>query len=278
MDPIAYLAQYLREHCEDVISLDDMARITGYSAFHLQKKFKAALGVSPKQFQAQCRMDLVKERLKADGSVTEAMYEAGFGSSSRLYEKSDRVLGMTPAQYKAAGRGVGISAVVLATQLGWMLIAATDRGLCSLRMGDAGGELVEELRREFPAAVIAVVEEPYPEMLTQWIEALRGYLRGEEFGAGLPLDVRGTAFQARVWQYLQTIPRGETRSYSEVAAGIGQPTAVRAVASACARNPVALVVPCHRVIRGTGEMGGYRWGLERKRVLLDGEIGDTGSL
>jgi AraC family transcriptional regulator of adaptative response/methylated-DNA-[protein]-cysteine methyltransferase len=255
------------------VSLEDMARITGYSAFHLQRKFKAVVGVSPKQFQARCRMDRMKQGLLGEGTVTEAMYEAGFGSSSRLYEKVDRELGMTPAQYKARGRGVGISYVVLSTTLGWVLIAATDRGLCSLQLGDEAGVLVEALEREFPAAVLTAVEAPYPEALRLWHEAIQGFVAGRPIEAGLPLDVRGTAFQASVWQYLQTIPSGETRSYQEVAAGIGKPTATRAVANACGRNPVALAVPCHRVIRGTGELGGYRWGVERKRLLLGLEAG-----
>lgn len=271
IDPIAYLSQYLRDHCEEAVSLEDMARITGYSAFHLQRKFKAALGVSPKQFQARCRMERVKQGLHGEGTVTSAMYDAGFGSSSRLYEKVDRELGMTPAQYKARGRGVEISYVVLETEIGWILIAATDRGLCSLQLGDEAGELVAALKQEFPAAELVAVEAPYTQALRLWHEAIRGFVEGKPIEVGLPLDVRGTAFQARVWQYLQTIPMGETRSYSEVAAGIGQPTATRAVASACARNPVALVVPCHRVIRGSGELGGYRWGMERKKLLLSRE-------
>lgn len=268
IDPIAYLSQYLRDHCEDTVSLEDMARITGYSAFHLQRKFKSALGVSPKQFQARCRMERVKEVLQGEGTVTSALYEAGFGSSSRLYERVDRELGMTPAQYKARGRGVEISYVLLSTDLGWILIAATDRGLCNLQLGDEAAGLVKALEREFPAADLKAVEPPFQDALRLWHEAIRGFLAGRPIEAGLPLDVRGTAFQARVWQYLQTIPMGETRSYSEVAEGIGKPKAVRAVASACARNPVGLAVPCHRVIRGDGSMGGYRWGVGRKGEIL----------
>ncbi len=271
IDPIAYLSQYLRDHCEEAISLEDMARITGYSAFHLQRKFKAALGVSPKQFQARCRMERVKQGLRGEGTVTSALYEAGFGSSSRLYEAVDQTLGMTPAQYKARGKGVEISYVVMETQLGLILIAATDRGLCSLRLADEEGSLIAEIEEEFPAAQLQRVEAPFTEALRLWHQAICGYLEGKQFEKGLPLDVRGTAFQARVWQYLQTIPAGQTRSYQEVAKGIGQPTATRAVASACARNPVALVVPCHRVIRGDGSLGGYRWGMGRKQRLLEAE-------
>lgn len=271
IDPIAYLSQYLRDHCEDSVSLEDMARITGYSAFHLQRKFKATLGVSPKQFQSRCRMERVKQVLHGQGTVTSALYEAGFGSSSRLYEKVGNELGMTPAQYKARGRGVEISYVELSTELGWILIAASDRGLCSLRLGDEAAPLVEELKAEFPAAALVAVEAPFHESLRLWHEAICGFLAGKQIEPGLPLEIRGTAFQARVWQYLQTIPMGETRSYAQVAEGIGKPAAVRAVASACARNPVALAIPCHRVIRGTGELGGYRWGMERKQKLLEVE-------
>ncbi len=268
IDPIAYLSQYLRDHCDAVVSLEDMARITGISAFHLQRKFKAAVGVSPKQFQSRCRMEKMKQVLHGEGTVTSALYEAGFGSSSRLYERVDRELGMTPAQYKARGKGVEISYVLLETSLGLILIAATDRGLCSLRLGDDEVSLLRELEEEFPAAELQRVKMPFGEALRVWHEAICGYLVGKRIEPGLPLDVRGTAFQARVWQYLQTIQCGETRSYSEVAAGIGQATATRAVATACAANPVALAIPCHRVIRSNGELGGYRWGMERKRVLL----------
>lgn len=271
IDPIAYLSQYLREHADESISLDDMARITGYSPFHLQRKFKAALGLSPKQFQTQCRLERVKQGLKGQGSVTSAMYDSGFSSSSRLYERSDQSLGMTPAQYKAAGRGVAISWVVLATTFGHVLIAATDRGLCSLRMGDAEAPLVAELEAEFPAAQLTAVTPPYPLPLEQWRLAIEGFLAGATISPDLPLDIRATAFEARVWRYLQTIPRGETRSYSEVASGIGSPRSVRAVANACGRNPVALAIPCHRVIRSSGELGGYRWGLERKQRILKAE-------
>jgi AraC family transcriptional regulator, regulatory protein of adaptative response / methylated-DNA-[protein]-cysteine methyltransferase len=271
IDPIAYLSQYLREHADESISLDDMARITGYSPFHLQRKFKAALGLSPKQFQTQCRLERVKQGLKGQGSVTSAMYDSGFSSSSRLYERSDQSLGMTPAQYKAAGRGVAISWVVLATTFGHVLIAATDRGLCSLRIGDTAAPLVAELEAEFPAANLVAVSQPYPPLLEQWRLAIESFLAGATIAPDLPLDIRATAFEARVWRYLQTIPRGETRSYSEVATAIGAPRSVRAVANACGRNPVALAIPCHRVIRSSGELGGYRWGLERKQRILKAE-------
>lgn len=281
IDPIAYLSQYLRDHASNPVSLEDMSRITGYSAFYLQRKFKAALGVSPKQFHARCRMDCLKASLRSGQQVTQSIYEAGFGSSSRLYEHADATLGMTPAQYKARGRGIEISYVILDTVLGMILIAATDRGLCGLQLADNADVLRQALAKEFPAAVIVETSTPYCEPLQVWQDAIQGFVLGRPIPAGLPLDIRATAFQAAVWQYLQSIPAGETRSYSEVAAVIGRPLATRAVARACASNPVALAIPCHRVIRNNGELGGYRWGIERKRQILTGESmskesGDTG--
>ncbi|WP_035958380.1 bifunctional transcriptional activator/DNA repair enzyme AdaA [Bryobacter aggregatus] len=275
IDPIAYLSQYLRDHCDETISLDDMARITGYSAYHLQRKFKAALGVSPKQFQARCRMERMKSALRHNQPVTTALYEAGFGSASRLYERVDSDLGMTPAQYKARGKGIEISYVILGTVLGKILIAATDRGLCSLQLADRESELRAALQLEFPAAQLTETLAPFVSPLKDWQEAIEAFVAGKTLAAGLPMDIRATAFQATVWQYLQTIPAGETRSYAEVAAGIGHPTATRAVARACASNPVALAIPCHRVIRNNGELGGYRWGLNRKQRLLELEARDT---
>lgn len=271
IDPIAYLSQYLKDHSEDSVSLADMSRITGLSSFHLQRKFKAALGVTPKQFQARCRMERVKQSLRKTETVTEALYEAGFGSSSRLYERVDTQLGMTPAEYKAEGRGVEISYVILATALGKILIAATDRGLCGLQLGDQESELREALAVEYPAAELLETSAPYPEALRVWHEAICGFVAGGKLKTGLPLDIRATAFQATVWQYLIRIPEGETQAYSEVAEGIGRPQATRAVARACAANPVALAIPCHRVIRNNGELGGYRWGIERKRLILANE-------
>ena len=276
IDPIAYLSQYLRDHADESVSLENMSRITCYSAFHLQRKFKAALGVSPKQFHAKCRMERMKTSLRGDEPVTAAMYEAGFGSSSRLYERVDSEIGMTPAQYKARGRGVEISYVILNTALGRILIAATDRGLCGLQLADDETTLREALRQEFPAASLHETVAPFTPPLRLWQEAIEGFVGGRAIATRLPMDIRATAFQASVWRYLQTIPAGKPQSYSEVAAGLGRPTASRAVARACASNPVALAIPCHRVIRNNGELGGYRWGVERKRDILARESGDTG--
>jgi AraC family transcriptional regulator of adaptative response/methylated-DNA-[protein]-cysteine methyltransferase len=270
-DPIQYLADYLRKHSEDTVPLQRMAEVTGFSPFHLQRKFKEIYGISPKQFHSQCRMEKIKRSLQGSQSVTEAMYEAGYGSSSRLYERLDDTLGMTPAQYKARGKGIEISYVIFQSSLGCVLIAATDRGLCALRLGDSPAVLATELGQEFANATLLETEPPFDGALQQWEKAIQAYLAGLPIPTNLPLDIQGTAFQARVWKYLRTIPQGETRTYSEVAEAIGQPSAVRAVANACGANPIALAIPCHRVIRTGGALGGYRWGLDRKRMILGRE-------
>jgi AraC family transcriptional regulator of adaptative response/methylated-DNA-[protein]-cysteine methyltransferase len=197
--------------------------------------------------------------------------DAGFGSASRIYERVDTHLGMTPAQYRQGGKGVAISYVAADTIGGRMMIGATDRGLCFVQFADRDEDLLEMLRAEYPAAHLKPMQEPYPAEFGTWMTALQKHLAGEQQCLDLRLDLRATAFQRRVWKYLQTIPYGSVQSYSEVASAIGQPSAVRAVARACASNRVALAIPCHRVIRGTGELGQYRWGLERKRVLIDAE-------
>lgn len=272
MDPIAFLSRYLHDHAEESIPLTEMSRLTGYSPFHLQRQFKATLGLTPKQFQLRCRIERLKGNLRHDDpTVTQALYDSGFASSSRLYERIDSDLGMTPAQYRASGDGVTISYLTFATSLGYILMAATDRGLCRLDIADRGEDLPPRLHAEFPRASIHAVASPFSPLLEAWLEAIRGYLNGRAINPSLPIDIRGTAFQARVWAFLRQIPRGETRSYSEVAAAIGQPKATRAVANACGQNRVALAIACHRVIRGNGALGGYRWGLDRKQQLLDAE-------
>lgn len=261
----------IRAHTEDRIDLAALAARAGLSKFHLRRRFKAATGLTPRQYAEACRMRELKGGLKQAGGVTEAIYAAGFGSASRVYERAGARLGMTPGEYRRGGRGVAITYAVEPLPLGPMMIGATDRGICFLEFGRSERELLAALRREYPAAVVEPVGEPRPAALDEWIGALRRHLAGEMPKLELPLDIQATAFQAKVWRYLQTIPYGEVRSYAEVAAGIGQPTAARAVASACARNKVALAIPCHRVIRGSGEPGGYRWGLARKRALLEAE-------
>ena len=266
---IQALCRYIEQHADVRLTLADLSREAGISPYHLLRSFKAIVGVTPKQYQDHCRMKKFKRVLREGEDVTGAIYEAGFGSPSRLYEKADTRLGMTPMEYRAAGRGVSITYGTAETPLGRMMVGATDRGLCFVQFGESAKKLLEELRAEYPEARLTPMAEPAPPGFREWMAALNRYLRGEEPDARLPLHIRGTAFQMKVWKYLQSIPSGKVESYSEVAAGIGKPGAARAVARACASNTVALAIPCHRVIRGTGELGGYRWGLERKRTIID---------
>ncbi len=269
-DPLAVLSDHLKTHADAAISLDEMSRLTGYSPFHLQRKFKAAFGVTPKQFQRKCRLDKLKSQLRQSDSVTTAMYNAGYSSSSRLYEQSTANLGMTPSQYRARGEGLEISWVSLETPLGPIALAATDHGLCFLEFGESKHALEQRLQDEFPNAIRAEAN-ANTTALRQWHEAIVATINTGANMPNLPLDIRATAFEALVWTYLRTIPAGETRSYAEVATAIGKPSATRAVANACGRNPVALAIPCHRVIRASGELGGYRWGLDKKTALLTTE-------
>jgi AraC family transcriptional regulator, regulatory protein of adaptative response / methylated-DNA-[protein]-cysteine methyltransferase len=268
---IRQICDYIRSHSDDSLQLADLSAQAGLSRFHFQRSFKAVVGLTPRQYVEACRMEELKGQLRAKSSVTDAIYEAGFGSSSRVYERVDTRLGMTPAQYREGGKNISISYVAVESPLGRMMVGATDRGLCFVQFSDNDRDLIEMLRAEYPAAQLEPMTEPYPRQFESWMKALSDHLRGQEPRLDLPLDLRATAFQMKVWQYLQSIPYGSVQSYSEVAAGMGQPTAARAVARACATNRVALVIPCHRVIRGTGELGGYRWGIERKRVLIDRE-------
>jgi AraC family transcriptional regulator of adaptative response/methylated-DNA-[protein]-cysteine methyltransferase len=254
------------------VRLDDLANEFGLSPTHLQRIFQAAVGVSPRRYAEAVRQELFRGRLREAPTVTDAIYDAGFSSSSRAYEKQP--LGMTPRAYRAGGRDQDVAFAILdlpeLRDLGRVLVAATDRGVCAVMLGGTDAQLRAQLQDELPAARLVPVVAPFSRQLSGWIAALRQHLRG----AGtmdLPLDVRGTALRLRVWSYLRTIPRGEVRTYAQVAAAVGHPRAVRAVASACANNPVAVVVPCHRVLRADGGMGGYRWGLARKRKLLAAE-------
>lgn len=270
---IGELCRYIEEHPGERLDLADLAARAGLSRFHLQRSFKSAVGVTPKEYGEACRVRRLKDSLRQSRDVTEAVYDAGFGSSSRVYERADTRLGMTPNQYRRGGEGVAITYAPAKTPLGLILIGATDRGVCFVQFGKSEEELVGMLRREYPGAAVERMGAGRHAEFRQWIDAVSSHLTGNQPRLDLPLDIRATAFQMRVWNYLQSIPYGEVRSYGEVAGGIGQPAAVRAVARACATNTVALAIPCHRVIRGTGELGGYRWGVERKQRLLDLERG-----
>jgi AraC family transcriptional regulator, regulatory protein of adaptative response / methylated-DNA-[protein]-cysteine methyltransferase len=272
---IRELCRYIEERVGSAdagrLDLADLAARGGMSRFHLQRRFKAVVGVTPREYAEACRMRRLKSELRQAQDVTEAVYAAGFGSSSRVYERADTRLGMTPNQYRRGGEGMTISYACERTPVGLMMLAATDRGLCFLQFGESEEALAAALHGEFPAARIEPMKEERRGEFGEWMEKLREHLDGQRPKLELPLDIRATAFQIRVWNYLQGIPYGQVQSYGEVAAGIGRPTAVRAVARACSSNMVALVIPCHRVIRGSGEAGGYRWGLERKEALLGRE-------
>jgi AraC family transcriptional regulator of adaptative response/methylated-DNA-[protein]-cysteine methyltransferase len=266
---IGETCRYLEMNANAPLKLADLAARVGLSPFHFQRSFKAIVGVSPKHYLEALRVKKLKTSLRQSSGVTEAVYDAGFGSSSRVYARGDTRLGMTPNQYRQHGHGVTITYVAVESAVGLMMIGATDRGLCFVQFGSSRKELLNALRNEYAKAELTPMRQPgHPDFQT-WINALTDHLAGKQPHLDLPLDIRATAFQMRVWTYLQSIPYGEVQSYGEVAAAIGKPKAVRAVASACARNNVALVIPCHRVIRGTGEMGGYRWGLPLKRTLID---------
>jgi AraC family transcriptional regulator, regulatory protein of adaptative response / methylated-DNA-[protein]-cysteine methyltransferase len=268
---IAEICRYIDRHAAERLTLTALAQRAHVSVFHFQRSFKEAVGVTPKQYVDAARIRMLKGGLRAGHSTTAATYDAGFGSGSRVYERADTRLGMTPSQYRSGGKGVGISYVSAPTPLGLMLLGATDRGLCFLQFGSSQPRLVEQLQAEYPQATIAPMPGTLRQQFDGWMKSLADYLAGGARQLQLPIDVRGTAFQTKVWRYLQRIPHGQVQSYAEVATGIGAPAAVRAVANACASNRVALAIPCHRVIRGDGSLGGYRWGLERKRTLIDME-------
>jgi AraC family transcriptional regulator of adaptative response/methylated-DNA-[protein]-cysteine methyltransferase len=261
------ICRYIEQHLDEPITLERLGKAFRQSPFHLQRRFKAALGITPREYADSCRMRLLKRNLQAGDNVIRAMYDAGYGSSSRLYEKTAAQLGMTPDKYRRGAIAASIRYTCTDSPLGRMLIAATDRGICAIQFARSDGELLEGLKREFPFAV----RKPDDGGLTVWMEALLSKMTSRELNAALPLDIRATAFQRRVWTYLQSIPFGTTRSYSQVAKAIGQPTASRAVARACATNPVAVAIPCHRVVRENGNISGYRWGVERKKALLEME-------
>jgi AraC family transcriptional regulator of adaptative response/methylated-DNA-[protein]-cysteine methyltransferase len=258
---------YIETHFDESPTLDDLSTYAGVSPYHLQRVFKRIAGITPRQYAEATRLDLFKTSVRKGATVTGAMYDAGYGSSSRLYERAPAQLGMTPADYRRGGRGVRISYTIAGCLLGRLLVGGTSKGICSVRLGDSDAELEANLRSEFSSADITRDDGA----LNGWVEQLLNHLAGIRPHLDLPLDVQATAFQWSVWEKLREIPYGSTRSYSEVAREMGRPTATRAVARACATNPVALVIPCHRVVREDKSLGGYRWGIERKEKLLDHE-------
>ncbi len=257
----------LIEAAEEMPSLEMLATEVGVSPFHFHRTFKAATGVTPRQYAVAHRARRVSDELARKGSVTAAIYDGGFNSSSRFYEKAKGMLGMTPTTYKKGGKGEAIRYGIARCSLGLLLVAATEKGICSIRFGDSEPELLDELNRRFPQAQIGSSDKAFQAI----VAATVAYVEQPKDRFNLPLDIQGTAFQQRVWQALQDIPLGQTASYIDVASSIGSPTAMRAVAGACAANPVAVAIPCHRVVKADGALSGYRWGVERKEKLLQRE-------
>ncbi len=264
---IQRLCAYIDEHLDETLTLRELSDRAHISPFHLQRVFKQIVGVSPRQYIEALRLGRLKDALQAGDDVITAQYAAGFSSSSRVYERAADHLGMTPGAYRRGAQAQTIRYTLADSPLGRLLVARTERGVCAIRMGEDDGELLDGLAREFPAATL---QRDDPGM-AETVSAIANYLAGQQPALDLPLDVRATAFQRRVWEALQAIPYGETRSYRQIAEAIGQPGAVRAVGQACAANPIAPVIPCHRALRSDGGLGGYRWGLARKRKLLESE-------
>ena len=249
---------------EDLYSLDDLAAELDLSPYHLQRSFKEIIGVSPKKYAEAKRMEKFKEELRGGSDVTTAMYDAGFGSSSRLYEKAGETLGMTPTAYKKGGDGMKINFTITECELGRILVARTIKGLCNVAFADDDEQLVNNLNHEFPNAEIV----KDAKVLKGFVDEILKHLAGKKQRLDLPLDIQATAFQMRVWELLRKIPYGETVSYSQIAEQLGDKKKVRAVAQACANNRIAVVIPCHRVVAKDGKLSGYRWGVERKQALL----------
>lgn len=264
-DVVSQVCRFIENHPDAPVRLTALAERAGMSSFHLQRIFKRSLGVSPKEYADGCRFRTFKNKLKQAGSITEAVYAAGYGSSSRAYERTNARLGMTPSRYRQGGIQTRIGYTITNCPLGRLLVAATDKGICAVSLGDRDPVLESSLRREFPAAEIR----RGGAKLSAFARVIVRHLQDDQPRLDLPLDVRATAFQERVWTALRSIPYGQTQSYREIARAIHRPNATRAVARACATNPVALVIPCHRVVRGDGQLAGYRWGLKRKAALLE---------
>lgn len=257
-------ADSLAESTDETLSLRQLAATLGATQSTLRRAFLQVTGLKPCELAEALRLKRFKALLRAGKSITDALYETGYGSSSRVYERSNSHLGMTPATYRKGGLGMRLGYTIAKSPLGKVLVAATERGVSAVYLGDDEVKLIAELREEYPRAEIALAKEVFQ----RWVREILQRIEGRPPHFELPLDLQATAFQRRVWQELQRIPRGRTRTYSQVARSLGRPSAVRAVARACATNPVSVVVPCHRVIREDGALAGYRWGLSRKEQLL----------
>ncbi len=269
-----YIQKNLDANSGTLPTLAQLGDEVGVSPYHLQRVFKQMMGVTPRQYADACRLDKLKSGIKDEHSLTDALYQAGYGSSSRLYEQASTQLGMTPGGYQRGGKGMQIAYTVAESPLGLLLVAATQHGVCTVSLGDSEADLTDALSREYSAAQVQREDAT----LGQWVEAIVEHLSGRLPLIEVPLDIRATAFERLVWEQLRRIPYGETRSYGEIARSISQPKAARAVAKACSKNPVAVVIPCHRVIRGDGGLGGYRWGVTRKEALLAKEKALSGEV
>ena len=259
----------LIEGSDEVPKLDELAKSAGMSAYHFHRVFKTITGLTPKEYAVGDRGGRMRSKLKASGTVTEAIYEAGYNSNGRFYERSDELLGMTPSNYRRGGALAEIHFAVGECSLGSILVAKSERGVCAIFLGDDPEALAQELQDRFPRANLIGGDKEFEQLVAKVV----GFVEAPAIGLDLPLDLRGTAFQQRVWQALQQIPSGSTASYTEIANRIGLPKSARAVAQACGANPVAVAIPCHRVVRHDGEISGYRWGVERKQALLEREAG-----
>jgi AraC family transcriptional regulator of adaptative response/methylated-DNA-[protein]-cysteine methyltransferase len=267
LDHVRRACLFIQAHADEPLTLADVARHVGTSPFHLQRTFSKLVGISPRAYQEAVRAGRFRDGLRDGTPVSGAVYDAGYGSISRVYERHPTGRGMTPAAYRRGGKGMTMTYTIVDSPVGRLMVAGTDKGICAVKLGDRDAHLEEDLRREYPEAGIARDQSAFD----AWVRTLVGHLDGRRPDLNLPLDVQATAFQWTVWQYLQSIPYGETRSYADVARAIGKPSAVRAVARACATNPVCLVVPCHRVVGKDGALTGYRWGVARKQRLLTRE-------
>lgn len=260
------------ESAEQPPTLQQLADAVGLSPYHFHRLFKRVVGLTPKQYAVEKRLERVRANIRQDDTITDAIYNAGFESGSRFYETATSALGMKPSTYRDGGADVTIRFATARSYLGWVLVAATDRGICRIDFDDAPERLRARLEAAFPQASLVVDDLEFSHTVTQVLV----FLEKPDQGLALPLDIRGTAFQRQVWLALQHIPAGSTASYGDIATRIGQPQAARAVAQACASNNIAVAIPCHRVVRRDGDLGGYRWGLDRKRAILDRETGAQG--
>ena len=271
IQPLIKAARYIEQHLDMSLSLEQLAHQVGLSSSWLQRRFKLAFGVSPKAYQDALRMGQFKQSLQAGDAITDAIFASGFSSISRVYGEASRNLGMSPKNYRAGGKGEVIYYAFANGALGLVAMAATQKGVCFAQFGDDEKSLITQLHSEFPHAQLVPSDAQDSLALDSWVEALNQHISQGAPRPDLPLDMRGTAFQMRVWQFLLSIKEGDVLSYAEVAKGINKPKAFRAVATACGKNSIGVLIPCHRVLRGDGSMGGYRWGLERKRTLLNAE-------